>query len=121
MPNSKTRVLVLAREPVIAAFLALLMELDGYNVDFAQVGERAEDAIERLHPPLIICADGTLSELSSDLFLARASKRGRVVLFAAPELGEDVRELAARRGFPFFGLPVDRETLSRALAAARAT
>lgn len=121
MPNSKIRVLVLAREPVLAALLAMLMELDGYNVDFARAGERIEDAIGRLHPPLIICADGALAELSSDLFLARAAKRGRVVLFASPELADNVRELADRRGFPFFELPVDRATLSRALAEAHAT
>lgn len=118
MPAPKNRVLVLAREPVIAAFLAMLMELDGYSVDFAQPGERAEDAIARLRPPLIICADGALSEVSSDLFLARAAKRGAVVLFATPELADEVRALAARRGFPFFVLPVDRETLSRVLEAA---
>jgi DNA-binding NtrC family response regulator len=112
---------VLASEPVIAAFLAMLMELDGYAVEFAQPGERAEDAIARLHPPLVICADGSLAEVSSDLFLARAAKRGPVVLFAAPEMSEEVRALAERRGFPFFELPVDRDTLSRALAEAHAS
>ena len=121
VPTSKSRVLVLAREPVIAAFLAMLMELDGYVAEFAKPGERAEDAIARLRPPLVICADGALPEVSSDLFLARAAKRGRVVLFAAGAISAEVRELAARRGFPFFALPVDRDTLARALEGAVAT
>ena len=121
MPTPKTRVLVLAREPVIAAFLAMLMELDGYVAEFAQPGERAEDAIARVRPPLVICADGALPEVSSDLFLARAAKRGRVVLFAAGQVSAEVRELAARRGFRFFTLPVDRDTLARALEETVAT
>ena len=118
MPNSRIHVLVLASEPVIAALLALLMELDGYTADFPRPDERAEDAIARLRPPLVICADGALPEMDSDLFLARATKRGPVILFAAPEMTARVRELAARRNFPFFQLPVDRDTLARLLADA---
>ena len=121
MPTPKTRVLVLAREPVIAAFLAMLMELDGYVAEFAQPGERAEDAIARVRPPLVICADGALPEVSSDLFLARAAKRGRVVLYAAGQVSAEVRELAAPRGFRFVTLPVDRDTLARALEETVAT
>ena len=120
VPSQKIRVLVLAREPVIAALLAMLMELDGYQIDFAQPGERAEDAIARLHPPMIICADGALPDVESDLFLARAAKRGPVVLFGASEMSDEVRALASRRGFPYFALPVDRDTLSRVLADALA-
>jgi DNA-binding NtrC family response regulator len=121
VPTAKTRVLVLAREPVIAALLAMLMELDGYTVDFAQPGERPEDAIARLRPPMIVCADGGLPEIGSDLFLARAAKRARVVLFSGPEIAAEVRALAERRGFPFFDLPVDLETLARVLDEAMAT
>lgn len=106
---------------MIAALLALLMELDGYLADFPRPGERAEDAIARLHPPLVICADGARPELDSDLFLARATKRRPVVLFAAPEVAATVREFAEQRNFPFFELPVDRETLTRALEEAVAT
>lgn len=96
----------------------MLMELDGYATDFAQPGERPEDAIARLRPPLVICADGALPEVGSDLFLARAAKRGPVVLFAAPDLAESVREIAKRHGFPFVELPVDRGTLGRVLEEA---
>ena len=121
MPHSRTHVLVLASEPVIAALLALLMELDGFVADFPRDGERPEDAIARLHPPLVICADGALPARASDLFLARAAKRGQIVLFAAREIAADVRARAEQRGFPFFELPVDRETLARVLAAAATT
>ena len=121
MPTFRPRVLVLASEPVIAAFLAMLLELDGYLVDFARRGESAEDAITRLRPPLIICADGALDEVSSDRFLTEAADRAHVVLFAAPEAREEVSALAARHGFPFFELPVDRETLSRVLEEALAS
>ena len=121
MPTSTIHVLILASEPVIAALLALLMELDGYTVDFPRSGERPEDAIARLHPPLVVCADGGLPEAGSDLFLARASKRGHVVLFSVLELAPLVRERAEKRGFPFFELPVDRDTLARVLDEAVAT
>lgn len=112
---------MLAREPVIAALLGLLMELDGYTVDFAAPDEPPDEAIARLRPPLIICADGALADATSDVFLARAAKKGRVVLFASPELAEEVRALAERRGFPFFELPVDRDTLNRVLEEALAS
>ncbi|HEX8851407.1 MAG TPA: hypothetical protein VF761_17905 [Gemmatimonadaceae bacterium] len=121
MPLPQTRVLVLAAEPVIAALLALLMELDGFAPDFPHDGERAEDAIARLHPPLVICADGALPAVESELFLARAAKRGQVVLFASPEIAAEVRARAEQRGFPFFELPVDRDTLARVLAEAATT
>ncbi|NUO63701.1 MAG: hypothetical protein HOQ11_16835 [Gemmatimonadaceae bacterium] len=121
MPTPTIHVLILACEPVIAALLALLMELDGFTADFPQPGERPEDAIARLHPPLVVCADGGLPEAESDLFLARASRRGRVVLFSVPELAPMVRARAEERGFPYFELPVDREKLARVLNEAAAT
>src|SRR5438067_3156493 len=77
-----TTVLVLARESVLAALIGMLLELEDYKPVFAEPGERPEDAIRRLRPPLIVMLDSELDAANSDLFYARAAAAGaRVVLF----------------------------------------
>jgi DNA-binding NtrC family response regulator len=119
-PSSKTtKVLILARETVIAALIGLLLELEDYEPVFAEPGERAEDAIARVRPPLVIVLDGQLDEARSDLFFARAAAaHARVVLFSEPLAAADVRAAARVRRLPFFAMPVDRATLGRLLATA---
>lgn len=116
VPKPKFSVLVLAREPVIAALLGMLIEMEGYHPQFPGVGESVDDALSRLRPPIILCADCELEEVPTDLFFARAARaRARVVLFGGPAAAGAVRELAAGRGLPFFLLPTDLEALARAL------
>jgi DNA-binding response OmpR family regulator len=112
----KARVLILARDPVIAALIGMLLEMDGYDPVFPAPGEAAEKALGRLRAPLIICADCELPEVQSDLFFARVSKsNARLVLFGAPGSEENLKLLAARRSLPYFVLPTDRATLARVL------
>lgn len=116
VPKPKFSVLVLAREPVIAALLGMLIELEGYHPHFPADGESVDDALARLRPPIILCADCELAEVPTDLFFARAARaRARVVLFGSPAAAAEVRELAAERGLPFFLLPTDLDALARAL------
>lgn len=119
MPRA-ARVLVLARDPVIAAFLGLLLELEGCEPAFAAPGETAHAAVARVQPPLIICLDCELPEATSDLFYVRADRRGAVIVaFGAPGHEQRLRAIAAERHIPYFQLPTDRRTLAEALRQVR--
>ena len=114
-----TKVLILARETVIAALIGMLLEMEDFEPVFAQPDERPEDALSRLRPPLVIVIDGELDAARSDLFFARASAaRARVVLFSEPLAAAGVQAAARARRLPFFAMPVDRATLGQVLASA---
>lgn len=107
------KVLVLASEPMLAAFLGMMLELDAYEPAFAEPGENAEDALARVRPVLVILLHTEMDAARSDLFFVRASRAGaKVILFGTSESG-DVRSLARERKVPFFEMPVDRGTLSK--------
>jgi DNA-binding NtrC family response regulator len=119
VPKPKARVLILARDPVIAAFIGMLVEMDGYDPAFPAPGEAAEQALARLRAPIVVCADCEIPDLQSDLFFARVARSSaRVVLFGAPGAEERMKELASRRALHYFLLPTDRVTLARVLDAA---
>ena len=112
----RAKVLVLARETVLAALIGMLLELEHYEPLFAEPNERSEDAIRRLRPPLIVMLDGELDAASSDLFFARATASGaRVVLFTEPLAAEELRAVARERRIPYVIMPVDGATLGRVL------
>jgi DNA-binding NtrC family response regulator len=118
VPNSrpKARVLVLAREAVIAALVGMLLELEEFEPVFPAPDERPEDAIRRLRPPLIVVLDGELPEARSDLFFARCAQSGaRVCLFSEPVAADDVRAVARERRAAFFAMPVERRELGAVL------
>ena len=116
----RSRVLVLAREAVIAALVGMLLELEDYEPVFAAPDERPEEALRRLRPPLIVVLDGQLPEATSDLFLARCAQSGaRVCLFGEPVVADEVRAAARTRRLGFFAMPVDRRELGAALALAQ--
>ena len=116
---AKPKVLVLARESLIAALLGMLLELENLEPVFPQPGERAEDALARLRPPLVVVLDGDLEVARSDLFFARAARaQASVVLFSVPGSPFDAETHARERGIRWFGIPSDRATLARALEQA---
>jgi DNA-binding NtrC family response regulator len=116
-----TKVLILARETVIAALIGMLLEMEDFEPVYAEPDERPEDALNRLRPPLVIVIDGELDVARSDLFLARAvAAQARVVLFSEPLAADAVRAAARARRLPYFAMPVDRATLGQVLASATA-
>ena len=116
VPKPKFSVLVLAREPVLAALLGMLIELEGYQPHFTGDGENVDEALARLRPPIILCADCELTGVPTDLFFARVTRaRARVVLFGSAAAAAAVRALATERGLPFFLRPTDLDALARAL------
>jgi DNA-binding NtrC family response regulator len=115
----KARVLILARDSVIAALIGMLVEMDGYDPAFPAPGEAAEQALARLRAPIVVCVDCDIPEVQSDLFFARVARSSaRVVLFGAPGSEQRMKDLAARRSLHYFLLPTDRVTLARVLNSA---
>ena len=92
----------------------MLLELESFEPVFVEPGESPEDAMARIKPLLVILLDGELETARSDLFFARARRRGvRVVLFKTPGSHTDVRALAEARSIDWISLPVDRAMLAR--------
>lgn len=120
IPNSLSKILVLAREPLVAALVGLLLELDKYEPAFALPNESPEEAVRRVRPFLVLLLDGAFEEAASDVFHARL-KGIPVVLFATPSNEAAVRTVANQRNLPWFTMPVDRETLVRAIREAAAS
>jgi hypothetical protein len=115
-------VLILARDEVIAALVGLLIELEEFEPTFAEPGERPEDAVARVRPPLVIAIDCELDVAQSDLFFVRASQgNAAIVLFSCPDAAVDLEALARARAVPWFRLPVDRADIATALARALET
>jgi len=116
---AKPKVLVLACESLIAALLGMLLELENFDPVFAQPGERPEDALARLRPPLVVVVDGDLEVARSDLFFARATRaQASVVLFSVPGSTFDAETHARERGVRWFAVHSDRAALVRALEQA---
>jgi hypothetical protein len=115
----RAKVLVLARDPVVAALVGMLLELESFEPVFAARGERPEDAIGRIRPPLVILLDGEMDVAQSDLFFARAARsQATVVLFGRAGADPDIGDVARKRGILWFAMPTDRATLARVLEAA---
>lgn len=111
--------LVLAREAVIAGLLGMLLELESYEPVYPADGERPEEALARIRPPLVVVLDGELDSARSDIFLARAAKsRAGVVLFSPPHDGGSIAALARERDLPHFAMPCTRADLAAAVKQA---
>lgn len=108
------KVLIVAREEVVAALLGLMVELKGLEPRFLGRAERAEDAVLREKPDAVIidcdhpdCQDGLLEALK---------KEGAVpILFSPFRMQSEVKSVAARHGIRSFTLPTDTDTFGRAL------
>ncbi|HJU68652.1 MAG TPA: hypothetical protein VJ650_10450 [Gemmatimonadaceae bacterium] len=115
-----TKVLILAREPLVAALVGMLLELEKYEPAFALPDESPEEAVRRVRPFLVLLLDGDFEEASSDVFHARL-KGTPVVLFATPRTEAAVRTVANERRLPWFTMPVNRKTLGRMIREASAS
>jgi CheY-like chemotaxis protein len=109
------KVLVLSDEPMAAALLAMLLELEGYDPAFALEGESADAALARVKPLLVVLVDHTLDVAKSDLFLARAARRQIGVVLFGGENATTMPSWAQTRRVPWFRMPVDAKTLRRAI------
>jgi hypothetical protein len=109
------KVLVLSDDPMAAALLAMLLELEGFDPAFALDNESADAALARVKPLLVVLVHHTLDVAKSDLFLARAARRQvGVVLFGTEDSAPPAAWAKSRR-VPWFRMPVDGTTLRRAI------
>jgi CheY-like chemotaxis protein len=116
------KVLVLSDQPMAAALLGMLLELEGYEPAFAQDGESPEEALARVRPLLVVLVDQALQVSRSDLFLARAARRQvGVVLFSGQGATAGLPAWAESRRVPWFRMPVDGGDLRRAIEQATAS
>lgn len=115
-------ILLLSDDAITLALVGLLVELAGFAPAFAAPGERADDALLRVKPVLVVLLDDTIVAAGSDLFFARAAQR-RVGLAIFPGRGsrQALRDGIGERGIPWFELPVDVAHLTRVINAAAAT
>src|SRR5581483_10755087 len=110
------RVLVLSDEPVVAALVGILVEVAGRTPVFAEPGESATDALERLRPLSVVLVDVALGSARSDLFFAAAAKSGIGIAVFGPEMrAREIAEIAGARNVPWFTMPPSPEQLATAL------
>jgi hypothetical protein len=108
-------VLILTPQAMTGALLGMLVELAQLEPVFADPAERAEDALARHLPLLIVVADGDVDRFKSDLFIARAQHRGiGVVVFGRPST-DGTAAWAKERGLQYLELPTDAEAFGRIL------
>lgn len=99
-------VLILAADPIAAALLGMLAELARYSPVFPDAGERAEDALSRLRPLLVVLLDGSLDAAQSDLFFRLATKRRvGLAIFGAPGRSDEAARHASRHQLPYADVP----------------
>ncbi len=109
------KVLVLSDEPMAAALLAMLLELEGYDPVFALGNESPDAALARVKPLLVVLVDHALDVARSDLFLARAARRQVGVVLFGTRASATPSAWAESRRVPWFRMPVDGATLRRAI------
>jgi CheY-like chemotaxis protein len=113
------RVLVLSDEPLVAALVGILVEVAGRTPVFADPGEAATDALERLRPLSVVLVDVAMGASHSDLFFAAAAKSGIGVAVFGPDMrSREIAEIASARNVPWFTIPPTAEQLSIALDVA---
>lgn len=103
-------VLILAREELISALLGLLVETTGHPVFFAKPDERAEDAVRRTGPKVVI-VDCDHRDCTQDLVRAANEVGARLILFSASRDPEYVRRAAAPSHSQSFTFPIEAPQL----------
>ena len=116
------RILLLARDPMLATLLGMFAELAGFVACFAEPDERAEAALARSRPVFAVLLDGTLDAAQSDLFFAAAARhRVGVAIFGTPRQAVTIPERARARGVPYFDAPTGVDEFVRIVESARAS
>lgn len=105
-PASDHKVLIVAPDPVLAALVGSVVELSRLSAAFPRADERPEDALSRVKPLIAILLDAVCDEAESDLFLARARRKGvHMLLFGSAASTSARRPWAEARNVPVYQLP----------------
>ena len=120
--SPQSTVLLLSDDPIVLALLGLLVELANFTPVFAREGERAEDALARARPLLVVLIDDTLEAARSDVFFARAAQqRAPIAIFPGKRSDRELRNRFGERGIPYFEIPIAAADLARVIRTAAST
>lgn len=108
------KVLILAREEVVAALLGLMAEFRGLQPTFLRSAEHIEGAISREKPDTVLI-DYDHPDCGDALLKAIRQTGAVPILFSPFRMQSEARSLAARHGIRSFTLPTDADTLGRVL------
>lgn len=111
--------LILSEQPLVAALLAMLVELAGHRPEFSRPDERLDDTLQRAPLARVALLDEQHPAATSDLFHARAARRNvAVIVFGPPRRRDAVARLAAERSARWIVLPIESAALGRVLKEA---
>ncbi len=117
-PSSDHKVLIVAPDPVLAALVGSVVELNRLRAAFPRSNERPEDALARIKPLIAILIEAMADEAESDIFLARARKKGvHLLLFGGAAATAARRPWAEARSIPVYTLPDEVPALEEAIRA----
>jgi len=108
------KVLILAREDVVAALLGLLVELRGLEPRYVDGDEPVRDTIAREHPTFVVL-DCDYQDCSEHLLGLIRKSGATPVLFSPSRLPAELDVFARRHGIRSFSLPTDGDTFGRML------
>jgi DNA-binding response OmpR family regulator len=108
------KVLILAREELVAALLGLMVELQGQEPKFLGRAESVQEALQHERPDAVVI-DCDHPACSEELFEAIRKADARPILFSPVRMQEEVRAAAARHGTKSFTLPTDPDTFAKML------
>jgi hypothetical protein len=115
-PSSDHKVLIVAPDPMLAALVGSVVELSRLRAAFPLADERPDEALARVKPLIAIIVDAAADEAESDIFLARARKKGvHLLLFGSAATANARRQWAEARQVRVFALPDDVAKLTEEL------
>ena len=110
--RSGQNVLIIANDPMLAALVGGLVEASRLQAVFPRPGENPETALARVRPLAVVMIEGSSEGAGSELFVARARRRGaRVLLFGNASSITPLREWAKQLDVVTFQLPDELEGL----------
>jgi len=108
------KVLILAREEIVAALLGLMVELQGLQPVFLGLSEIAEDVI-RSERPAVVVIDCDHQDCTDSLLAAVRESGAKPILFSPFRFEREVKRVARKHGVESFTLPADPENFGRML------
>jgi DNA-binding NtrC family response regulator len=108
------KVLILAREEIVAALLGLMVELQGLQPQFPAGSEAIEEAIRRERPAIVLI-DCDHADCTDALLEAIRRTEANPIIFSPFRMKAEVQAVAARHGIQSFTLPTDSDTFRKLL------
>jgi DNA-binding response OmpR family regulator len=108
------KVLILAREELVAALLGLMVELHGYQPKFVDRSESVDDAIRQERPGAVLI-DCDHPHCNEGLIQTIRHLDAEPVLFSPFRMQQEIRKVATHHGVRSFTIPTDPGTFGKIL------